>query len=190
MYERIDRGVWLTIPGDRTFFNLLLTSSPAINGYAEYEGNNLLLVSVRVKYMIYLFGMGRIWTVQKIFTVQKKCHTHLVSFITHHGLFVLYIVEIFNCKKWGVGILEMLESANLQLFNKKWLLHRDIESQSLLLCMMLRKIISLLSVAIVCKRVLDQRPLLKKCLSAHKFLCESCKVRKMNAKHIKTFVLA
>ena len=32
----------------------------AINGYAEYEGNNLLLVSVRVKYMIYLFGMGRI----------------------------------------------------------------------------------------------------------------------------------
>ena len=52
MYERIDRGVWLTIPGDRTFFNLLLTSSPAINGYAEYEGNNLLLVSVRVKYII------------------------------------------------------------------------------------------------------------------------------------------
>jgi hypothetical protein len=105
MYERIDRGVWLTIPGDRTFFNLLLTSSPAINGYAEYEGNNLLLVSVRVKYMIYLFGMGRIWTVQKIFTVQKKCHTHLVSFITHHGLFVLYIVEIFNCKKCHIHMV-------------------------------------------------------------------------------------
>jgi len=105
MYERIDRGVWLTIPGDRTFFNLLLTSSPAINGYAEYEGNNLLLVSVRVKYMIYLFGMGRIWTVQKIFTVQKKCHTHLVSFITHHVLFVLYIVEIFNCKKCHIHMV-------------------------------------------------------------------------------------
>jgi len=33
MYERIDRGVWLTIPGDWTF--LLMTSSPVINGYAE-----------------------------------------------------------------------------------------------------------------------------------------------------------
>ena len=113
MYERIDRGVWLTIPGDRTFFNLLLTSSPAINGYAEYEGNNLLLVSVRVKYMIYLFGMGRIWTVQKIFTVQKKCHTHLVSFITHHGLFVLYIVEIFNCKKCHIHMVPSYRLPNI-----------------------------------------------------------------------------
>jgi len=24
----------------------------------------------------------------------KKCHTHLVSFIKHHGLFVPYIVDI------------------------------------------------------------------------------------------------
>ena len=37
MYERIDRGVWLTIPGDCTFFHMLMTSSPVINGYAEYH---------------------------------------------------------------------------------------------------------------------------------------------------------
>ena len=35
MYERIDRGVWLTIPGDWTFFNVLLTLSRVIYGYAE-----------------------------------------------------------------------------------------------------------------------------------------------------------
>ena len=35
MYERIDRGVWLTIAGDWTFFNVLLTLSRVIYGYAE-----------------------------------------------------------------------------------------------------------------------------------------------------------
>jgi hypothetical protein len=35
MYERIYRGVWFTIPGDCTFFNMLLTSSRVIYGYAE-----------------------------------------------------------------------------------------------------------------------------------------------------------
>ena len=40
MYERIDRGVWLTIPGDWTFFNVLLTLSRVIYGYAEYHPVN------------------------------------------------------------------------------------------------------------------------------------------------------
>ena len=37
MYERIDRGVCLTIPGDCTFFHMLMTSSRVINGFAEYN---------------------------------------------------------------------------------------------------------------------------------------------------------
>ena len=35
-----------------------------------------------------------IYTIRKMFDC-KKCHTHLVSFIKHHGLFVPYIVDIF-----------------------------------------------------------------------------------------------
>ena len=40
-----------------------------------------------------------------VFHSSEKCHTHLVSFITHHGLFVLYIVEIFNCKKCHIHMV-------------------------------------------------------------------------------------
>jgi len=40
--------------------------------------------------IIWYSAYSRICTVQKIFDC-KKCHTHLVSFIRHHGLFVPYI---------------------------------------------------------------------------------------------------
>ena len=70
----------------------------------------------------------------------KKCHTHLVSFIKHHGLFVPYIVDIFDCKKCPVHLVSFIKHRGLFvpyivdififLIRKSWLSPSYIHSPS------------------------------------------------------------
>jgi len=74
--------------------------------------------------IIWYSAYSRICTVQKIFDC-KKCHTHLVSFIRHHGLFVPYIDTfegtkvgtfegiIFDCKKCHTHLLSFIKHHGL-----------------------------------------------------------------------------
>ena len=43
----------------------------------------------------------------------EKCHTHLVSFIKHHGLFVPYIVDIFDCEKYNIHLVSFIKNHGL-----------------------------------------------------------------------------
>jgi hypothetical protein len=43
----------------------------------------------------------------------KKCPLHLGSFIKHHGLFVPYIVHIFDCEKCPVHLVSFIKHHGL-----------------------------------------------------------------------------
>jgi hypothetical protein len=56
--------------------------------------DSLLNKLIILQYIIIWYSAySRICTVQKIFDC-KKCHTHLLSFIKHHGLFVPWFIFI------------------------------------------------------------------------------------------------
>ena len=50
--KRVKKNVGLGVPGDRTFFHMLMTSSRVINGFAEYNKVTYFMTYI---FMIFIY---------------------------------------------------------------------------------------------------------------------------------------
>ena len=70
--------------------------------------------------IIWYSAYSRICTVQKIFDC-KKCHTHLLSFIKHHGLFVPWFIFILSDMGEPTIICDIMILGTNRTWSLNWL---------------------------------------------------------------------